>query len=41
MRAERIELTVMSAIYGAASQTTRALEVKLEPNAAQTAYGAC
>jgi len=39
--AEIVELTVTSAFYGAVSQITRALEVKLEANAGQTAYGAC
>jgi len=39
--AEIVELTVTSAFYGAVSQITRALEVKLEGNAGQTAYGAC
>ena len=38
---EIVELTVTSAFYGAVSQVTRALDVKLEPNAGQTAYGAC
>ena len=38
---EIVELTVTSAFYGAVSQITRALEVKLETNAGQTAYGAC
>lgn len=35
------ELTVTSAFYGAVSQITRSLAVQLEPNAGQTAYGAC
>ena len=39
--AEIVELTVTSAFYGAVSQITRALEVKLEANAGQTAYGQC
>lgn len=38
---EIVELTVTSAFYGAVAQITRALNVKLEPNAGQTAYGAC
>lgn len=38
---EIVELTVTSAFYGAVSQITRSLAVKLEPNAGQTAYGAC
>ncbi len=38
---EIVELTVTSAFYGAVAQITRALDVKLEPNAGQTAYGAC
>ena len=38
---EIVELTVTSAFYGAVAQITRALSVKLEPNAGQTAYGAC
>jgi len=38
---EVVELTVTSAFYGAVAQITRALNVKLEPNAGQTAYGAC
>jgi alkylhydroperoxidase family enzyme len=39
--AEIVELTVTSAFYGMVSQITRSLDVKLEPNAGQTAYGAC
>jgi alkylhydroperoxidase family enzyme len=38
---EIVELTVTSAFYGAVAQITRALAVKLEPNAGQSAYGAC
>jgi alkylhydroperoxidase family enzyme len=38
---EIVELTVTAAFYGAVSQITRALDVKLEANAGQTAYGAC
>lgn len=38
---EIVELTVTSAFYGAVSQITRSLAVQLEPNAGQTAYGAC
>lgn len=38
---EVVELTVTSAFYGAVGQITRALSVKLEPNAGRTAYGAC
>jgi len=38
---EIVELTVTSAFYGAVSQITRALDVKLEANAGQTAYGGC
>jgi len=38
---EIVELTVTSAFYGAVAQITRSLAVKLEPNAGQTAYGAC
>ena len=38
---EIVELTVTSAFYGMVSQITRSLDVKLEPNAGQTAYGAC
>jgi alkylhydroperoxidase family enzyme len=39
--AEIVELTVTSAFYGMVSQITRSLDVKLEPNAGQTAYGTC
>ena len=39
--AEIVELTVTAAFYGMVSQITRSLDVKLEPNAGQTAYGAC
>ena len=38
---EIVELTVTAAFYGMVSQITRSLAVKLEPNAGQTAYGAC
>ena len=38
---EIVELTVTSAFYGMVSQITRSLDVKLEPNTGQTAYGAC
>ena len=38
---EIVELTVTAAFYGMVSQITRSLDVKLEPNAGQTAYGAC
>ncbi len=38
---EIVELTVTSAFYGAVAQITRALNVKLEPDAGQTAYGTC
>lgn len=38
---EVVELTVTAAFYGMVSQITRSLDVKLEPNAGQTAYGAC
>lgn len=38
---EIVEPTVTSAFYGAVSQITRALDVKLEANAGQTAYGGC
>ena len=38
---EVVELTVTAAFYGMVSQITRSLAVKLEPNAGQTAYGAC
>ena len=38
---EIVELTVTSAFYGMVSQITRSLDVKLEKNAGQTAYGAC
>jgi alkylhydroperoxidase family enzyme len=38
---EIVELTVTSAFYGAVAQITRALSVKLEPDAGNTAYGAC
>ena len=38
---EIVELTVTSAFYGAVAQITRALGVKLEPDAGQTAYGTC
>ena len=38
---EIVELTVTAAFYSASSQVTRALDVKLEPNAGKTAYGAC
>jgi alkylhydroperoxidase family enzyme len=38
---EIVELTITSAFYGAVAQITRALDVKLEPNAGQTAYGIC
>jgi alkylhydroperoxidase family enzyme len=38
---EIVELTVTSAFYGAVAQITRALNVKLEPEAGQTAYGTC
>jgi alkylhydroperoxidase family enzyme len=38
---EIVELTVTSTFYGAVAQITRALSVKLEPDAGQTPYGAC
>ena len=38
---EVVELTVTAAFYGMVSQITRSLDVRLEPNAGQTAYGAC
>ena len=38
---EIVEPTVTSAFYGAVSQITRALDVKLEANAGQTANGGC
>ena len=38
---EIVELTVTAAFYTAASQVTRSLAVKLEPNAGKTAYGKC
>lgn len=38
---EIVELTLTGSFYFALSQTTRALGVKLEPNAGKTAYGKC
>jgi len=38
---EIVELSVTAGFYTAASQVTRALGIKLEPQAGQTAYGKC
>ncbi|MCW5774058.1 MAG: carboxymuconolactone decarboxylase family protein [Rhodospirillaceae bacterium] len=38
---EIVELTVTAGFYSAASRVTRALGIKLEPNAGKTAYGKC
>jgi len=38
---EIVELSVTAGFYTAASQVTRSLGIKLEPDAGQTAYGKC